>query len=358
MGRDIWYKNGVVNGTLTNIYAKNGKIAAIGHTAEDGIDLGGHAVFAGLIDIHCHGALGTDALGKEEHLERMCIYFAKNGITTWYPTTGGSRENVLRWLQTPLTGKRGAHMPGYHLEGPYLSPRMPGACATENMKLPDIADFAGYDRAKLITVAPELEGALDFIRQTNMHVCIGHTTADYATAIAAIETGADCLTHTFNAMPPLHHREPGVIGAAIAKNIYAQVISDGVHLHPTVVTALYRIFGKERMILISDAVAGTGMPNGEYLKQGKYRRIIKDGVIRTEDGKLAGSASNLFMDVKKAISFGIPREDAFYMASATPAAYMGLNKGRIAVGYDADFIVVDDNNDLIMTVLDGQIFEE
>jgi len=354
----IWYKNAVVDGVLTDIEVKDGKIASLGRTDEDGIDLGGKDVFAGLIDIHCHGAMGCDALGEEDQLETMCVYFAKNGITTWYPTTGGSKEDVLRWLNRPLTGKRGAHMPGYHLEGPYLSPNMAGACAPESMKLPELADFAGCERAKLITVAPELAGAMDFIRKTDMHVCIGHTTADYETALAAIEAGADCLTHTFNAMPPLHHRNPGVIGAAITKNIYVQVISDGVHLHPSVVTALYRIFGRERMILISDAVAGTGLPNGEYLKQGKYRRFIQDGVIRTEKGNLAGSASNLYMDVKKAIEFGIPREDAFYMASATPAAYMGLNKGRIAVGFDADFIVVDKNNELCMTVLDGAVFEE
>jgi N-acetylglucosamine-6-phosphate deacetylase len=158
-------------------------------------------------------------------------------------------------------------------------------------------------------------------------------------------------------MPPLHHREPGVIGAAIDRDIYVQVICDGVHLHRSVVTALYRIFGK-KMILISDAVSGTGLPNGEYMKQGRYRRFIRDGVIRNENGNLAGSASNLYMDVKKAIEFGIPREDAFAMASETPAAYMGLSKGRIEEGFDADFIVVDENNDLCLTVIGGEIFRD
>lgn len=352
----IWYKNAKVRGRLVDLGIQDGRIAYIGKTDENGVDLEGNDVFAGLVDIHCHGAMGYDAF-EPDHLEIMSVYFAQNGITTWYPTTGGSKETILRMLEQPLSGMRGANMPGYHLEGPYLSPRSLGACAPETIKLPDPADFAGYESVKLITVAPELEGAMDYIRQTSARVAIGHTTADYDTAVAAIEAGASCLTHTFNAMPPLHHREPGVIGAAIDRNIYVQVICDGVHLHRSVVTALYRIFGRERMILISDAVCGTGLPNGEYLKQGKYRRIIKDGVIRNENGNLAGSACNLYTDVKKAIEFGIPREDAFAMASETPSAYMGLNKGRIEVGFDADFLVVNEKNELLMSVIGGEIFE-
>ena len=336
---------------------RDGKFSFIGKTEEEGIDLGGRDVFPGLIDIHCHGAVGYDVLGDASHLEEMSVFFAQNGITTWYPTTGGSKEEILNVIKTPLTGIRGCHMPGYHLEGPYLSPKSLGACAPDSIKNPDLSDFEGYDAVKLITIAPELEGALEYIRNTKAHVAIGHTTADYDTAMRAIEAGADCLTHTFNAMPPLHHRNPGVIGAAIDGNIYAQVICDGVHLHKSVVKALYRIFGK-KMILISDAVRGLGLPDGEYLKQGRYRRIIKDGVIRTPEGNLAGSASHLYTGVKKAIEFGIPREDAFYMASGAPAEYMGLNKGRIEIGYDADFLVVGADNELIHTVISGEIFEK
>lgn len=355
----VWYKNARVNGKLVDLEVVDGRFGRIEPSDADGIDLGGRDVFAGLIDIHCHGAMGYDAFDpNREHIEAISIYFAKNGITTWYPTTGGSKDVICSMLKMPLDGLRGANMPGYHLEGPYLSPRSLGACDPDSIKLPELSDFEEYESAKLITVAPELDGAIDYIRQTKMRVAIGHTTASYDQAVAAIKAGALCLTHTFNAMSPLHHREPGVIGAAIDENVYAQVICDGVHLHRSVVTALYRIFGRERMILISDAVSGTGLPNGEYLKQGKHKRFICDGVIRNENGNLAGSASNLYMDVKKAIEFGIPREDAFYMASATPAAYMGLNKGKIASGYDADFLVVDDKNNLCMTVIGGTVFTD
>lgn len=357
MKQTIWYKNAKIGGKLVDIEVCDGRFGKIGKTEEDGIDLGGQDVFPGLIDIHCHGAMGYDALGDTEHLEVISTYLAKNGVTTWFPTTGGSKETILRMLNLDLTRYKGANLPGYHLEGPYLSPNSLGACAADSIKLPDLADFAGYDNVKRITVAPELEGAMNFIRGTKARVTIGHTKADYATALAAIDAGASSLTHTFNAMPPFHHRDPGPIGAAIERDLYVEVICDGVHLHKSVVTALYRIFGKDRMILISDAVAGTGLPDGEYYKQGKYKRIIKNGVIRTENGNLAGSASNLLMDVRKAIEFGIPREDAFHMASATPATHMGLNKGKIESGYDADFIVVTPDDQLITTVIGGKIFQ-
>lgn len=356
MKASVQYKNARINGRLTDIRIEDGRFCSFEKTEQDGIDLSGRDVFPGLIDLHCHGAMGYDVLGDTEHIETISTYLAENGITTWFPTTGGSKETILKMLNTPLDGYRGANLPGYHLEGPYLSPHSLGACAPDSIKLPDLEDFAGYDNVKRITMAPELEGAIDYIRGTKATVTIGHTKADYATALAAIDAGASSLTHTFNAMPPFHHREPGPIGAAIERDLYVEVICDGVHLHKSVVIALYRIFGKDRMILISDAVAGTGLPDGEYFKQGRYRRIIKDGVIRTENGNLAGSASNLLMDVRKAIEFGIPRKDAFYMASATPAAYMGLNKGRLEVGYDADFIVVDSDNQLLTTVIGGKIF--
>lgn len=355
MKQKLIYKNARLYGRSVDLEVADGKFTAIGQTREDGYDLGGLDVFPGLIDIHCHGALGCDVMDGAEAYEKMNVYFASRGITTWFPTTGGSAESMRRILRMDLSGIRGANMPGFHLEGPYLSPDALGAISAESIKLPDPADFAEFDNVKLITVAPELAGAIDYIRMTSARVSIGHTAADYATAMAAIEAGASCVTHTFNAMTPLHHREPGVLGAAIDGDIWVQVISDGVHLHPSVVKMLYRTFGK-KMILISDAVSGTGLPDGVYMRQGKYPRRIVDGTIRTSTGRLAGSASDLYRDVCKAIEFGIPREDAFYMASTAPAQYMGLNKGRIETGYDADFIAIDAENNIHTVVIGGEIF--
>ena len=355
MNEKIVYKNACWHGRTVDLEITDGKFTAIGQIDAPGIDLGGLDVFPGLIDIHCHGAMGYDVMDGVEAYEKMNVYFASRGITTWYPSTGGSAESMRRILQIPLEGIRGANMPGFHLEGPYLSPDALGAISAESIKLPDLSDFAAFDNVKLITVAPELPGAIDYIRATSARVAIGHTTADYETTMAAIEAGASCVTHTFNAMTPLHHREPGVLGAAIDGDIWVQVISDGVHLHPSVVKMLYRTFGK-KMILISDAVSGTGLPDGIYMRQGKYPRRIVDGTIRTSTGRLAGSASDLYRDVCKAIEFGIPREDAFYMASTAPAEYMGLNKGRIELGYDADFIAIDAQNNIHTVVIGGKIF--
>jgi len=192
----------------------------------------------------------------------------------------------------------------------------------------------------MVTLAPELSGAMEFIQKCSAVVSIGHTDCDYETAVDAIKNGTICLTHTFNAMPPLHHRNTGPIGAAIDENIYVQVICDGLHLHKSIVTMLYRTFGADRMILISDSMRATGLADGEY-EFGGQLIDVKNGIARTKDGALAGSTTNLMQCVKKAIEFGIPKEDAIKMATKTPAKLLGIKKGKVEVGYDADFVVVD-----------------
>ena len=361
--KKIIYKNCKVNGIITDIEVTGGKFTKIGKTDEEGIDLGGKDVFPGLIDIHCHGANGYSIYGVEDSmlddgLRNVSIYYAKNGITTWYPTTASPADKLGYLLSLDFDSYPGANIAGLHLEGPYISPKKAGAINPDYMRLPNAKDFESYEKIKYITVAPELDGAIDYIKEMagKVRISIGHTNADYNTAIEAIEAGASCLNHTFNAMPPLHHRDAGPIGAAISKDIYAEAICDVIHLHPSVIKMLYRTFGKERMIMISDTVSGAGLPDSDFVVSGK-RRIIKDGVIRNEAGALAGSWCHLFEDVRRAISFGIPREDAYYMASTTPAIYMGLNKGRIEIGYDADFIVVTEDNELITTVIGGEIFK-
>ena len=208
----------------------------------------------------------------------------------------------------------------------------------------------------MVTLAPELCGSDEFIKKCTSVVSIGHTDCDYNTACNAINSGAKCLTHTFNAMPPLHHRNPGPIGAAIDKNIYVQVICDGLHIHPSVIRTLYRLFGKERMILISDSMRATCLSDGEY-EFGGQTITVTNGVARTPEGAIAGSTSTLIQCVKKAIEFGISEEDAFYMASRTPAVLMGENKGLIKEGFDADLISVDDNLNIDKVIINGEIFK-
>ncbi len=181
----------------------------------------------------------------------------------------------------------------------------------------------------------------------------GHTACDYETAVKAFERGANCLTHTFNAMPPLHHRNPGPIGAAIDKGAFVQVITDGFHIHPSVVKMLDRTFGPDRMIIISDSIAPAGLSDGEYVINGRPI-VMKNSHAYLPDGTIAGSASTLMECVRQAISFGIPKEDAIKMASETPANCIGVKKGRIEKGYDADFIVTDGDLNVISTIVCGK----
>lgn len=344
--------------TCSNVAVRGGRIAEIGECGADlgeVVDLGGARLLPGLIDVHTHGALGYDTMDNDsEGLARMAKFLRENGVTSFYPTTMTMQPCDIRnaLSQELPTGSDTAKVLGFHMEGPYISAKHKGAQKEEDIQKPSAEDFSHYENVKMLTLAPELEGSIEVIKycaERGIRVALGHTDADYKTATAAFEAGADCLTHTFNAMPPLHHREPGPIGAALTAGAYAQVICDGVHIHPAAIMALYRIFGAERMLLISDAMRATGMPDGEYMFGGQ-RIIVKDAVARTESGALAGSTSTLLHCVEKAIEFGIPAADAYRMASRTPAELMGLNKGRVEVGFDADLIVTTPDYKFIRTL--------
>lgn len=352
-------KNANLNGDITDITIENGRISAIGkaQTDNDFIDLGGCEVYPGLADIHSHGCIGYDTM-DETGLEEMSIEQAKNGITSWLPTTMTvDFQDIKRVTNRNIDNISGAQVLGFHMEGPYINKKYKGAQNEIFIKNPDIAEYNTLENIKMVTIAPELDGSIEFIKQCNAAVSLGHTDADYETASSAFSSGAKCLTHTFNAMPPFHHRNPSVIGAAIDNDGYAQVISDGLHLHRSVVIALYRIFGADRMVLISDSMRATGMCDGTY-EFGGQEITVKDGVARTIDGAIAGSTTNLFDCVKRAIEFGIPKADAFKMASTTPLALIGVqNKGKIEIGYDADIIAVDKNLNLVLSMSKGTIYK-
>lgn len=346
-------KNALINDTVTDIIIESGKIADVCKTELHGIDLNGSRVIPGLIDIHAHGCVGHDTMDGE--FSEMSQYLARNGTTSWYPTTMTAPFSRINKITASKLPESGANIPGFHLEGPYISKKYKGAQNEIYIKNPDIHDVENTERVKLITLAPELDGSVEFIKSINAVVCIGHTDADYETAVKAAHAGCRCLTHTFNAMPPFHHREPSVIGAAITEDMYVQVICDGLHIHRAAILALYRIFGKDRMILISDSMRATGMPDGQY-EFGGQNIIVKDHIARTEYGAIAGSTSTLMTCVKKAVEFGIPFDDAVYMASQTPAELMGINKGRIEKGFDADLLVVDSKLNISHVIINGEIF--
>ena len=209
----------------------------------------------------------------------------------------------------------------------------------------------------MVTIAPESEGSAEFIRAVTPEciVSIGHTDCTYETALEAIENGASCLTHTYNAMPPFHHRNPGPIGAAFEKHIYAQIICDGFHISKPVVLATYKMFGADRMVLISDSIRSAGLPDGEY-ESGGLKVFLKDGAARLADGTIAGSSATLLDCVKKAVEFGIPLDDAVRMASRTPAELLGVKKGRIEPGYDADLLITDRELNIKTVITAGKVF--
>lgn len=348
------YKNGVLNGKNVDIITENGKFAYIGKTEKQGIELGGMEILPGFIDIHTHGCGGYDTMDGK--IREMSELYAQSGVTSWLPTTmTADFESLKRISDTNISDINGANVLGFHFEGPYISNEYKGAQNPEYIRNPDIEEYKKFKNVKMITVAPETKGCEEFIKHCDCAVSLGHTGADYETALRAIEAGAVCLTHTFNAMPPIHHRKPGVIGAAVKKNIYAQVICDGLHIHEAMICVLYKLFGTDRMILISDSMRATGLSDGEY-DLGGLNVTVRGKEARLKDGTLAGSVSTLFDCVKKAVSFGIPKEDAVKMAAENPARLLNIKKGQIKEGYDADFITVDGNFDLKNVVISGNLF--
>lgn len=346
------FKNLCINSKVTDIVCENGIITDIGTVDVDGIDFGEKKAYPGLIDIHTHGIAGIDTMDAD--LGKMVVQYAKCGTTTIYPTTMTASEGHLRKVLTSAVPVNGARIEGFHLEGPYINPEYIGAQNSNYVRKPDLYELSEFKNIKLITLAPEIDGAMDYIKQADAVICLGHSGADYETGCIAADAGAKCLTHTFNAMAPLKHREPALIGAAFDKDMYVQVICDGLHIHPAVIRMLYKMFGPDRMILISDSMRATLLPDGTY-DLGGLDITVKDKVARTSDGALAGSTSTLLDCVKCAISFGLPEEDCFKMASETPARLMGLNRGRLEIGMECDFIVLDKNNELSDVIIGGEI---
>ena len=346
-------KNVSLNDKICDIAVENGKIVSIGQLDGDGVDFGGARIFPGLIDIHSHGCIGFDTM--EGNLEEMADWELAHGTTTWYPTTMTmSLKDVAAATARSIDFGHGASIPGFHMEGPFINAKYKGAQNESYIIPPSMDFFNACKNVKRVTLAPEIEGSIEFIKACPAQISIGHTDADYDTCIAAFEAGATTLTHTFNAMPGIHHRAPGPIGAASdTDGVFCEVICDGKHINQASVRMLYKIMGEDKIILVSDSIRGAGLGDGNHMFGGQLM-IVKDGTARTESGALAGSTTPLFECVKTAISFGIPTSSAIKMASENPAKLMGLNKGKIEIGYDADFIIVDDSFNLITAIARGE----
>lgn len=350
------------------------KITSIGSVSstDDIIDCKGKYIVPGLCDIHTHGCAGYEYKGTitKQTVETMLRYYASNGVTTVLGTfSTESKENLAKNVKTLADlykgGLDGANFGGIHLEGPYFSMEYKGAQNPAYIRKPDLDEFNNLVNladglVRIVSVAPEVEGALDFIKEASkiVRVSIAHTNADEETARKAIELGATNLTHSFNGMKGLHHRNPNAIGAALdSDNVLCEFIGDGMHINKTVIRLMYKLLGDERMLLISDSLAFTGLPDGEYIVD-ERKTIIKDGLGRLEDGTINGGTSTVFKCVKNAISYGIPAESAFKMGSLTAARAAGIDNvcGSITVGKRADLLILDKDFNLESVVIRGQFF--
>ena len=323
------------------------------------IDAEGLLVLPGLVDIHSHGAAGEDfSDGNPEGLKKILQYEKRCGITSYCPTSMTFPKERLRQIFASIKGaqtEEEAKVVGINMEGPFLDPAKKGAHVEEWIAAPDAAFVRELNQdvdglVRLVTLAPNMDGAEEFIKEMHEEVCIslGHTAADYDCASGAMKLGAHHVTHLYNAMQPFGHRAPGLIGAAMDDpECMVELICDGYHIHPSAIRAAFRLFGPERVILISDSMRATGMENGTY-ELGGQEVTVKDRKAVLKDGTLAGSATNLYGCMCKAIEFGIPLEQAIMAATANPARSIGIfdRVGSIRIGKQADLLLVSENLEL------------
>ena len=323
------------------------------------LDASGCYVIPGLVDVHFHGCVGEDfSDASPEGLQRMADFELSQGVTYICPAGMTLPEDQLTAICRNAAAHRaknagGAQLVGLHLEGPFLSTAKKGAQNGDFLHDPDSAMLRRLQKAaegcvKLVTVAPEQPGAMDFIRAAvadGIAVSVGHTTADYDTAAAAFAAGADHATHLYNGMPPLHHRSPGVIGAAFDDpKVQVELICDGIHIHSSVVRATFRLFGAERVILISDSLRATGMPDGQYPFGGQEIEVHGNrATILGHPETLAGSVTSLMGCLRQAVSFGIPLADAVRACTYNPAQSIGIDgrAGTLENGKEASFVLLN-----------------
>jgi N-acetylglucosamine-6-phosphate deacetylase len=326
-----------------DVLVVDGRIAAIGpELAPNGARvLDADVLSPGFVDLHVHALDGAGTFDPPD-IPGLGVALARRGVTSFLATVAATPVASLLPLVAPVTTD-GARCLGLHLEGPWLSTAHAGAQPRESLVAPDLADLDRLLAAGpplMITLAPELPGALEVVAKAaaaGVVVALGHSGATYNHATAAVAAGASHITHCFNAMRPLHHREPGLVGAALdLPDVTVEVIADGEHLHPAVVRLIWRACGAQRVCLVSDAV-DVALPGVS--------------VAQLEDGTLAGSRIGLDQAVRNVVRWGVPLADALTMASVTPGSRVGL--AGLVVGAAADLTLLDDDLNVVLTMVEG-----
>ena len=369
----------IVNGSVfdgdgfveRDVFAAEGRFVEEVEGEGDVLDASGCYVIPGLVDLHFHGSAGADMSdGDLEGLHRMGAYEASRGVTAMCPATMTLPEDVLmRAAQAAAAYEPAADeaaLVGINMEGPFISPSKVGAQNPDYVRNPSADEFRRLQEAadglfKLVDIAPEEPGAEEFIREmaNEVRISLAHTCTDYDTAVRAFELGARQLTHLYNAMDPMHHRKPGPIPAAVEHGeVAAEIIADGVHIHPAMVRLAFQLFGDDRMILISDTLRAAGLEDGTY-DLGGQDVTVRGPVATIDNGALAGSVSDLMRCLTVAVrDMGIPLASAVKAASANPARALGLDaeRGAIEAGKVADAVLLDKETlDVRAVVLRGEL---
>lgn len=361
--------------TLTDgiIKVSDGRFDGITH--QDGtadLDLSAYRVFPGFIDMHTHGAVGYDSLKASfDELDKLSMHYASCGVSTFLVTMSTAPLALLEHQfglvnDRMAAGTSGASIGGIYAEGPYLCSKFRGAHSEPLLRKPSVDEAkrlieAGRGNLRVFTVAPELPGAIDMIEylvQNGVKVSLGHTAATMEEARLGLDAGANILVHTYNAMAGLNHRNVGLLGMGLVRDdAYCEIICDFIHVCPEAVKIVLRCKNSDKVVLITDSVEPTGMPDGEYILS-DLECIVKDGIARTKEGALAGSSLRSNRALQNVVeTLDVPIETAAKMLTINPATALGLEKeiGALDRGYRAHLTALDENYNVVLTMVDGKI---
>lgn len=349
-----------------DLYIEGGKITESASGEE--IDAEGLYVIPGLTEIHFHGCVGYDFCdGTKEALDKIAEYQLKNGITAICPASMTFSEKTLSKIYknaADYDGNKGADLVGINMEGPFISMEKKGAQNDVYIHKPDAEmlerlQVVADGLIKLVDIAPEVDGAMEFIEKEKdkVRISLAHTTADFDIAQQAFEKGANHVTHLYNAMPPFLHRAPGVIGAACDdEKVMVELICDGVHSHPSTIRTTFKMFGDDRIILISDSMMACGLDDGKYTLGGQEVTVCGNVATLTKEGNIAGSVTNLMDCVRTAVhKMDIPLASALKCATINPAKAIGIDDkyGSLKPGKAADVVLLDKNMEIEHVIKDG-----